>query len=112
MHLVRDKPMNNQKKLSSLPAVTKQSSQVEGLLAPRHNPSSTSTHSGVRKIMPEADGKPKAKSKNPEFRPATLYLRKKTLTEAEYKLRRTDDNRDMSDLAEELMAAWIATPDA
>jgi len=104
--------MKPEKELPSMPAITKRNSQSSSLLAPKKNQPLTSTNSGVPKVMPEVGSKPKAKSKNPEFRPATLYLRKKTLTEAEYKLRRTDDNRDMSDLAEELMAAWIATPDA
>jgi hypothetical protein len=48
-----------------------------------------------------------AKSKDPNFRPSTLYLRKKTLAECEYRLKTTDDPRDMSELVEELMAGWF-----
>lgn len=48
-----------------------------------------------------------AKSKDPNFRPSTLYLRKKTLAECEYRLKTTDDPRDMSELVEELMAGWL-----
>ena len=53
-----------------------------------------------------------AKSRNPEFRASTLYLRKKTLTECEYRLKITDDKRDMSELVEELMTAFLSTPAA
>jgi hypothetical protein len=48
-----------------------------------------------------------AKSKDPNFRPSTLYLRKKTLADCEYRLKTTDDPRDMSELVEELMAGWL-----
>ena len=48
-----------------------------------------------------------AKSKDPNFRPSTLYLRKKTLADCEYSLKTTDDPRDMSELVEELMAGWL-----
>jgi hypothetical protein len=51
-----------------------------------------------------------AKSKDPNFRPSTLYLRKKTLAECEYRLKTTDDPRDMSELVEELMAGWLSQP--
>jgi hypothetical protein len=96
-----------------MPTATKPSgSQFDGLLAPRRKQASADTPGGSKNNQPDTAEKPKAKSKNPEFRAATLYLRKKTLTEAEYKLKRTDDARDMSELAEELMAAWITTPDA
>ena len=36
-----------------------------------------------------------------------FYLRKKTLAECEYRLKTTDDPRDMSELVEELMAGWL-----
>ena len=96
-----------------MPTATKPSgSQFDGLLAPRKKQPSALAPGGSKNDPPDTADKPKAKSKNPEFRAATLYLRKRTLTEAEYKLKRTDDTRDMSELAEELMAAWITTPDA
>jgi hypothetical protein len=96
-----------------MPTVTKpSSSHFDGLLAPRKKQPSANTLGSSKNDPNDIADKPKAKSKNPEFRSATLYLRKKTLMEAEYKLKRTDDSRDMSELAEELMAAWVATPDA
>jgi hypothetical protein len=49
-----------------------------------------------------------AKSKDPDFRAATLYLRKKTLADCEHRLKTTDDSRDMSELVEELMTAWLS----
>ena len=48
-----------------------------------------------------------AKSKDPNFRPSTLYLRKRTLADCEYRLKTTEDPRDMSELVEELMAGWL-----
>ena len=96
-----------------MPAARKHSvSQFDGLLAPRKKQPSAITSDGSKNDQPDSIDRPKAKSKNQEFRAATLYLRKRTLTEAEYKLKRTDDARDMSELAEELMAAWITTADA
>jgi len=53
-----------------------------------------------------------AKSKDPHFRAATLYLRKKTLAECEYRLKSAEDRRDMSELVEGLMTAWLTRSNA
>ena len=95
------------KEIISMPTATKTTrSQFDGLPA-HHKKQAASPGSGEDKTTTD---KPKAKSKNPDYRAATLYLRKKTLTEAEYKLKSMDDERDMSELAEDLMAAWLAKP--
>lgn len=52
-----------------------------------------------------------AKSKNPLFRPATFYVRKKTYAECDYQLRNDDDPRDMSELIEDLMTRFLAEKD-
>ena len=58
--------------------------------------------------------KPVAKSRDTErYRSWTGYLMRDTVTEAEYELKRTNpdgtrDQRDMSDLLQDLLAGWLA----
>lgn len=58
--------------------------------------------------------KPAAKSRDTaRYRPWTGYLVRDTITEAEYLLKRTNpdgtrDARDMSDLIQDLLAAWVS----
>ena len=84
-------------------------SHFEGLLSTSKKTVTTQTmpHGSVE---PGKKNKPPlAKSRDPEFRAASLYLRKKTLAECEYQLKSTEDNRDMSELVEELMVAWLTS---
>lgn len=58
--------------------------------------------------------KPGAKSRDTaRYRAWTGYLMRDTVTEAEYELKRTNpdgtrDQRDMSDLMQDLLAGWLA----
>lgn len=53
-------------------------------------------------------GAPKlAKSKDPDFRASTVYLRRNTLASCDYELSTRGDNRDMSELIEDLMQGWL-----
>lgn len=49
-----------------------------------------------------------AKSRDREYKPRTLYLRKKTYTECDYFLKYNEDPRDMSELVEELLGEFLA----
>ena len=52
--------------------------------------------------------KPNAKRNNPEWRPWTGHLKRETVIEAEYQLKRMQDGRTVSDLLEELLSGWVA----
>lgn len=52
--------------------------------------------------------KPGAKSRNPDYRAWTGYLRRDTVTDADYQLKRGRDGRTMSELMQELLATWVA----
>jgi hypothetical protein len=93
-----------------MPTATKPTgSQFDGLLAKRKQPTSATNSPADGKVDTAQKGRSTlAKSKDPEFRPSTLYLRKKTLTECEYRLKSNEDSRDMSELVEDLMSAWLA----
>jgi len=82
-------------------------SQFDSVLAPRKKLTSSSEVTNDRDDAVLERQPTLAKSKDPHFRPATLYLRKKTLAECEYRLKSTDDHRDMSELVEGLMTAWL-----
>jgi hypothetical protein len=85
-----------------MPATRKTSgSQFDATLTQRKQPTSKSgTEATTLKSR-------LAKSKDPDFRATTLYLRKKTLADCEHRLKTTDDPRDMSELVEELMTTWL-----
>ena len=53
--------------------------------------------------------KPDSKRHNPEWRPWTGFLKRETIIEAEYQLKRMQDGRTVSDLLEELLSGWVAT---
>lgn len=81
-------------------------SHFDTILAPRRKPlSEPPAKKGIESI-PKGAGK-LAKSKDPNFRTTTLYLRKKTLANCEHRLKINDDERDMSELVEELMNNWL-----
>lgn len=95
-----------------MPTATKTTgSQFDGLLAKRKKPMSATDEAAEHREYTASKGRPAlAKSKDPEFRAATLYLRKKTLNACEYRLKDTEDPRDMSEMVEDLMAAWLSNP--
>ncbi len=92
-------------------------SQFDGLLAPRKRPqpeepqaAPVDTNDSAPKSRPSAAKKePKslAKSKDDAYQGRTFYVRKKTYADCDYALRSNEDSRDMSDLAEELLSAWL-----
>jgi hypothetical protein len=63
--------------------------------------------------MPPARKDPKksapklAKSKDPDFRASTVYLRRKTHAACDYELSTRGDKRDLSELIEDLMQGWL-----
>ena len=93
-------------------------SQFDGLLAPRKRPKTEeagSAPTGTNDLAPQSqpsaakrEAKSLAKSKDDAYQGRTFYVRKKTYAECDYVLKTTDDPRDMSDLAEELLSAWLA----
>ena len=92
-------------------------SQFDGLLAPRKRAqpeeaqaTPVDTDDTAPKSRPSAakkDTKSVAKSKDDAYQGRTFYVRKKTYADCDYALRSNDDPRDMSDLAEELLSAWL-----
>jgi len=52
--------------------------------------------------------KPSAKSRDPEYRAWTGYLKKNTIVEAEYRLKIASEGRSVSELLEELLSNWVA----
>lgn len=101
-----------------MPATAKPSgSQFDGLLTPRKklNPVVTETvihEMPVREETVRRERPTLAKSKDPDFRSTTLYLRKKTYADVDYRLRSSEDGRDVSDLVEELLSKWLAGSNA
>ena len=98
-------------------------SQFDGVLAPRKRtqvaePDSTpiATDDAAPNGQPSATKSKekksqKAKSKDDAYQGRTFYVRKKTYVNCSHQLESHDDRRDMSDLAEELLTAWLAKPD-
>lgn len=92
-------------------------SQFDGLLAPRKRPQpeepeaapigTDDTAHTSRPPAAKSGTKSLAKSKDDAYQGRTFYVRKKTYAECDYVLRSNDDPRDMSDLAEELLSAWL-----
>jgi len=91
-------------------------SQFDGLLAPRKRPQPEAETAPVgtddtapesRPSAAKSETRSLAKSKDDAYQGRTFYVRKKTYAECDYVLKRNDDPRDMSDLAEELLTAWL-----
>lgn len=96
-------------------------SQFDDVLAPRkrtqvEEPESApiATDNITPKSQPSAakskEKSQKAKSKDSAYQGRTFYVRKKTYVNCSHQLESNDDQRDMSDLAEELLTAWLAKP--
>jgi hypothetical protein len=52
-------------------------------------------------------GRPRGKRSNPDYEQISAYLRKETYRAAKIKLLETSDERDISEVLEELLAAWV-----
>lgn len=53
-------------------------------------------------------GRPKkGKKNNPDWKPAGVLLKIKTMRDARRKLEDTNDHRDLSELADELLSEWV-----
>jgi hypothetical protein len=52
-------------------------------------------------------GRPRGKRSNPDYEQISAYLRKDTYRAAKIKLLETGDERDVSEVLEELLAAWV-----
>jgi hypothetical protein len=52
-------------------------------------------------------GRPRGKRSNPDYEQISAYLRKDTYRAAKIKLLETGDDRDVSEVLEELLAAWV-----
>ena len=85
-----------------------------GLAGPKHPLVQTPEHSEAASPRVGRPRKPGAKSRDTaRYRAWTGYLMRDTVTEAEYELKRTNpdgtrDQRDMSDLMQDLLASWLA----
>jgi hypothetical protein len=82
-------------------------------MPPQVKAKKTQSHPQTQSDLPDSPKlgrpeKPGAKSRDPLFRAWTGYLKKKTLLDADYQLKRTSDARDMSDLMQELLAEWLS----
>lgn len=97
-------------------------SQFDGVLAPRKRPqveqpelTQVGPDDAVSKSRPSASkskAKSQAKSKDDAYQGRTFYVRKKTYLNCSHFLEINDDPRDMSDLAEELLSAWLTKQNA
>ena len=85
-------------------AAKKTGSQFDGLLAARKKTSGGSEPAGQGSAQP----RPLAKSKDPEWRATSLYLKKDTVRDTDYRLKVLQDGRDVSELVEDLMTEWLA----
>lgn len=54
-------------------------------------------------------GRPKGKRSDPSFEQVTAYIRKETYRQTKVALLQADDNRDFSQLVEELLCAYLRT---
>jgi hypothetical protein len=52
--------------------------------------------------------KPLAKSKDPDFIQGNFYIRKTTHAQVKIKLLQQGEEKDLSDLVEELLTSWLA----
>ena len=85
-----------------------------GLPSPKHSLVQSQENSEVLTPKIGRPRKPGAKSRDTaRYRAWTGYLMRDTVSEAEYELKRTNpdgsrDQRDMSDLIQDLLAGWLA----
>lgn len=52
-------------------------------------------------------GRPRGKRSNPDYEQISAYLRRDTYRAAKIKLLQRGDERDISEVLEELLAAWV-----
>lgn len=58
-------------------------------------------------VETKAAGRAPGKRSDPEFKPYTILLKKQTHKQANRLLEDMDSGRDLSDLMQELLAAWV-----
>ena len=92
-------------------------SQFDALIEPEEKKKSKPKKKGraAKKVAvtpppePETvDEKPLAKSKNPDFLHTSVFLKIKTHKEVKKALIDDSENRDLSELVEELLSQWIS----
>lgn len=60
--------------------------------------------------MAKGRGRPPGKRSDPDFKPTTVFLRNQTKRAAVRQLEDRDDNRDLSELVEDLLSQWLKEP--
>lgn len=61
------------------------------------------------KLITASRGRPKGKRSDPAFEQVTAYVRKETYRSTKMALLQADDNRDFSQLVEDLLFAYLRT---
>lgn len=83
---------------------------TEGLAAPdvEEDPSPLPTAAPTRVPLTRSVTKPAPKSKDPEWKGYSLFLKKETHAEMNFLLRRREPKEDMSDLVQRLVERWVS----
>lgn len=89
-----------------MPTQAKETSAFKDLKKIREVSPAEETFSGTPRVG--RPPKPEAKSRHPEYRAWTGYLKKESVMEAEYRLKRAESGKSVSDLLEELLSGWVA----
>jgi hypothetical protein len=61
----------------------------------------------IQPTIERGRGRPRAKSSDPEYQPTTVILRKTTKRRAAHLLEDREMGKDLSELIEELLMAWL-----
>lgn len=89
-----------------MPTPVKESSTFKDLKKIREVSPTEETSSSTPRIG--RPPKPEAKNRHPEYRAWTGYLKRESVMEAEYRLKKSRSGKSVSDLLEELLSAWNA----
>jgi len=74
-------------------------------------PAETSTDPAPERPAPGRPGRPEnGKRSNPEYSQVSAWIKKDTHRRAKIKMLQHGDDRDFSDLLQELLESWIETP--
>jgi hypothetical protein len=68
------------------------------------------THRGKAQPKPKRMGRPRGKASDPAYRQVTVYIRRETHTAARKRL--FDEDREFSELVEDLVSKWLGTAPA
>jgi hypothetical protein len=90
-------------------------SQFDGLLSIKTNqkteakpkPKSTNFAAVNPPLLESPDGKQMAKSRHSDYTQTSIYIKKETLTAVKKTLLDDKQNRDFSELVEELLTGWV-----